>query len=152
MPMIFHSQFKSDEKLILLFIKFTKNVHCKKCLSIYFDMFSNCVCDIFLLGGCFLYKLKIVDQWSTRIVQKILMTLVTLIFGLMTWNIMGCICITYEYNNRNRCHSWIERTRDVPYFSSFIAKSWLNYLEDIAQGQRSLHGTQTLMSVILCAK
>ena len=29
----------------------------------------------------------------------------------------------------------------MPYVNSFIAKSWLNGLEDIGQGQRSLHAT-----------
>ena len=38
------------------------------------------------------------------------------------------------------------------YFSSFIAKSWLNNLEDIGQGQRSWHATHSLMLAIICAK
>ena len=38
------------------------------------------------------------------------------------------------------------------YFSSFIAKSWLNNFEDIGQGQRSSNMTHPLMLVIICAK
>ena len=40
----------------------------------------------------------------------------------------------------------------MPYFSRFIAKSWLNDLQDIDRGQRSLHATHPLMLVIICAK
>ena len=40
----------------------------------------------------------------------------------------------------------VERTRqDVTYFHSFIAKSWLNDLEDISLGQWSLCMTHTLI-------
>ena len=36
----------------------------------------------------------------------------------------------------------VEQTQqDVSYFISFVANSWLNDLEDIGQGQRSLHKT-----------
>ena len=38
------------------------------------------------------------------------------------------------------------------YFSSFNAKSWLNDIEDIGVGQRSLHVAHTLMLVIICAQ
>ena len=39
----------------------------------------------------------------------------------------------------------IEQTdQDMPYFSSFIAKSWLNDIEDINQGQRSMHLRHTI--------
>ena len=45
----------------------------------------------------------------------------------------------------------VERIRqDVPYLNSFIAKSWLNDLEDMGQGQRSLCVTHPLMLVIIC--
>ena len=40
----------------------------------------------------------------------------------------------------------------MPYFSSFVAKSWLNYLEDIGQGQRSLCMKYPPMLVIICAQ
>ena len=57
----------------------------------------------------------------------------TLTFGLLTWKWL----VT---------HHPVERTRqDVPYFSSFIAKSWLNGLDAIGQVQRSLCTTQPLM-------
>ena len=47
----------------------------------------------------------------------------------------------------------IEQTReDVPHLSSFIAKSWLNGLEDIGQGQKSLCMTHPLMLVVICSK
>ena len=39
----------------------------------------------------------------------------------------------------------------MPYFSSFIAKSRLNSLDDTGQGQRSLCVTHSLMLVIICA-
>ena len=42
--------------------------------------------------------------------------------------------------------------QDVPYFISFIAKSWLNDLEDIGQRQRSLYTTHSLMIRIICVK
>ena len=44
--------------------------------------------------------------------------------------------------------------QDVPYFSSFITKSWLNDLKDIAQGQWSVYvcATQPLIEVIICAQ
>ena len=38
------------------------------------------------------------------------------------------------------------------YFSSFIANLWLNDLEDIGQGQRSLCMTHPIMLVIICAQ
>ena len=40
----------------------------------------------------------------------------------------------------------------MSYFCSFIARSWLNDLEDIGQGKRSLHTTHSLMLVIIFAK
>ena len=47
----------------------------------------------------------------------------------------------------------VERTlQDVSYFSSFIANSWLNDLEDIGQCQRSSYMAHPLMLVINCAK
>ena len=62
------------------------------------------------------------------------------------------ICAKYRKNLSRTVHA-VERTaQDNPYFSSFIAKSWLNDLEDIDQGQRSLHATHPLMLVIICAK
>ena len=46
-----------------------------------------------------------------------------------------------------------ERTpQDMPNFCSFIAKSWLNDLDDIGVGQRSLCSTHFLMLVIIFAK
>ena len=48
------------------------------------------------------------------------------------------ICAKYG-RKPSRTVCAVERTREEgPYFSSFIAKSWLNDLEDIDQGQRSL--------------
>ena len=40
----------------------------------------------------------------------------------------------------------------MPYFSSFVTKSWLNVLEDLGQGQRSLCMTHPLMLIIISAK
>ena len=62
------------------------------------------------------------------------------------------ICIKYE-NNPSRKVQAVEWTgQDMPYFSSFIANSWLNDPEDIGQGQKSLCATHTLMMVIICGK
>ena len=62
------------------------------------------------------------------------------------------ICTKYGKNSPGTVHA-VERTRqDVPYFSIFIAKSWLNDLKDIRQGQRSLHPTHSLVIVVICAK
>ena len=62
------------------------------------------------------------------------------------------ICVKYG-KNPSRIVCVVEWTPpDVPYLSSFITKSWLNGLEDIGQGQRSLHVTHHLMLMIICAK
>ena len=42
----------------------------------------------------------------------------------------------------------VDTQQDMPYFSSFIAKSWLNDLEDTGQGHYVWH---LLMVVIICA-
>ena len=61
------------------------------------------------------------------------------------------ICATYGKNS-SRIVCVVERKwQDVPYFSSFIAKSWLNDLKDIGQSQMSLHVTDLPMLVIICA-
>ena len=53
-------------------------------------------------------------------------------------------------SNRQRA---TEQTRqDVPYFSRFYAKSWLNDLEDEGQGQRLIRATHPPMPVIIFAK
>ena len=58
----------------------------------------------------------------------------------------------YGKNTFRTVHT-VERTwQNVPYFSSFIAKSWLNYLQGICQGQRSLCTTHPLVLVIICAQ
>ena len=58
------------------------------------------------------------------------------------------ICAKYG-NNPSRTVSGVEQTlQDMTYFSSFFAKSWLNDLEDIGQGQRSLCMPHPLMVVI----
>ena len=55
--------------------------------------------------------------------------------------------------NPSRAVHAVELTRqDVTYFSSSIAKSWLNDLEHICQGQGSLYTTHDSMIVIICAK
>ena len=62
------------------------------------------------------------------------------------------LCVKYGKNPSRTVHA-VERTQqDVPYFSSFIGMSWLNDLEDIGHGQRSLHTTHPPMLVIICAK
>ena len=53
------------------------------------------------------------------------------------------ICGKYE-NNRPRTENVTERTR--------FSKSRTNYLENIGQGQRSLHATDPLMLMMICAK
>ena len=61
------------------------------------------------------------------------------------------ICAKYKKNPfRTTCD--IERTQEVPYFSSWFVKSCLNDLENTIQGQRSLHETHSLLIVIICAK
>ena len=65
------------------------------------------------------------------------------------------ICAKYGKNSIRtvRAGEHIEHTRqDVPYSSSFIAKFWLNDLEDIGQGQMLLHATHHLMLVMICGK
>ena len=62
------------------------------------------------------------------------------------------ICAKYG-KNISRTVGAVKRTRqDMLYFSSFIAKSGLNDLEDISRGQRSLHATHPLMQEIIGAK
>ena len=59
------------------------------------------------------------------------------------------ICAQYRKNPSRTVHA-VERIRqDVPYFSSFIAKSWLNNLKDTGQGQRLLCTTHPLILVII---
>ena len=61
------------------------------------------------------------------------------------------ICAKYG-KNPSRTVCAVKRTwQDVTYFSSYIAKSWLNDIQDIGQGQRSLCMTHPLMIVIICA-
>ena len=64
------------------------------------------------------------------------------------------LMIIYAKHRKNpfRTTRTVERTwQYVLYFSSFIAKSWLNDLEDTGQGQRSLCTTHPLMFTIICA-
>ena len=61
------------------------------------------------------------------------------------------ICAKYRKNPSTTVCA-IEWTQDATYFSSFIAKSWMNDLEDICQGQQSLCATHPLMLVIISAK
>ena len=62
------------------------------------------------------------------------------------------ICANYG-KNPSRTVDAVERTQqDMPYFTSFITTSWLSDLEDIGQGQMSLHVTHSLMQVIIYAK
>ena len=77
----------------------------------------------------------------------------TLTFDLVTHPLMlVIICAKYGKNPFTTAHV-VEQTRqDVLYFNSFIAKSWLNDLEDIGHSERSLHVTHPLMLVIICAK
>ena len=44
------------------------------------------------------------------------------------------------------------KLQNLPYFGRFIAKSWLNDLEDVGQGQKSLYMTHLLTLVVICAK
>ena len=70
-----------------------------------------------------------------------------------TYAIMLVIICAKLGNNSSKNLCAEEWTRqDVIYFSSFTAKSWLNDLGDICQGQRSLCATHPLMLVIICAR
>ena len=60
--------------------------------------------------------------------------------------------LIWKKSIQNFIHSVKQTRQDVPYFSSFIAKEWLNNLEDICQGQRSLCMKHPLMPVIICAR
>ena len=87
-----------------------------------------------------IFKLEIVDQWSIKIPPPPSTHLLMLII----------ICAKYGTNS-SRTVSAVEPTRQyVSYFSSFIAKSWLNDLEDISQNQRSLHMTHPLTQLNNC--
>ena len=61
------------------------------------------------------------------------------------------ICAKYGMNPSRTVDAVDWTWQDVPYFSSFIAKLWLNDLEDIGQGQRSFYVTHPLMLVIIYA-
>ena len=71
-------------------------------------------------------------------------------------------CETHSYVTNKLCQTWkntlravhaVEWTRlNLQYFWSFIAKTWLNDLEDIGQDQKSLHTMNLLMLVMICAK
>ena len=62
------------------------------------------------------------------------------------------ICANYE-NNPSRIVHAVERTQeDVSYSNSFTAKSWLNDLKYIGQGQSSLSATHSFTLVIICAQ
>ena len=102
-------------------------------------------------------QLEIVHRRSTRIppatAAKIQTTRVALNFDLSTHLLMLLIiCAKYGKNPSRTAHAVEQTWKDVPYFSSFIAKSWLNDLENIGQGQRSLHVTHPLMLVIIYAQ
>ena len=59
-------------------------------------------------------------------------------------------CRTFKFYGWQNWHASIY-SGGLSYFSSFIAKSWLNDLKDIGQGQRSLCVTHPLMLLIICA-
>ena len=61
------------------------------------------------------------------------------------------ICAKYGKNMSRTVCAVEQSGQVVPYFSSFIAKSWPNDFEDIGQGQRTLHATHPFMLVIICA-
>ena len=61
------------------------------------------------------------------------------------------ICTKYGKNTNSTVEAVEQTWQDVPYFSSFIVKSWLNDLEDTGQSQRSLGVTYPSMLVIICA-
>ena len=61
--------------------------------------------------------------------------------------------IPFEKMNPSRTVCAVEWTwQGLQYFSSFIAKSQMNDLEDIGQCQRSLHATHPLMVVVIYTK
>ena len=62
------------------------------------------------------------------------------------------ICAKLGKLSSRTVHAVEQTWQDVPYFSSFIAKSKQNDLKDIGQGQRSLCATLSLMPVIFCAQ
>ena len=81
-------------------------------------------------------ELDIVDQWSTRIplpqpFEKNRMTCVALTFDLLTHPLMQVIICAKYGKNPSKSVCAIEWTwQDVTYFSSFIAKPWMNDLEE----------------------
>ena len=98
-------------------------------------------------------KLEIVDQWSTRIPTPWPKIQTIHWFPHRKWLYKPSPTSIHKKDPSRIIVCALERTwEDVSYFSSFIAKSSLNDLEDIGQGQRSLHLTHLLMLVIICAK
>ena len=70
-----------------------------------------------------------------------------------------CACVQPMRGNftmqRHLSLAWSIRKmipEDVTYFNSLIGKTWLNSLENIMQGQKSLHVTHPLILVTFCTK
>ena len=61
------------------------------------------------------------------------------------------ICANYRKNSSRTVCTVDRKRHEEIYFSSFIAQSWLNDLEDIGQGQGSLRATHPYRLVIICA-
>ena len=66
--------------------------------------------------------------------------------------ILVIISAQYGKNSSRILHAVEQIRQDVLYFSSCIAKSLLNELENIGQGQRSLCTTHPPMLAIICFK
>ena len=64
-------------------------------------------------------------------------------------HMLQIICAKYG-KNPFQTASLVEQTRQVPYFSSFDAKLWLNDLDNIGQDQK--HVTHSHNLEIICAK
>ena len=62
------------------------------------------------------------------------------------------ICGKYGINPPRTVGTTERKRQNLPYFGRFIAKSRLNDLEDVGQGQKSLYMTHLLTLVVICAK
>ena len=71
--------------------------------------------------------------------------------GYCTQHATMIICVKWGKNLPRPVRPVKRTPQDVPYLSNFIANSWLNYLEDIGQRQRSLCATHPLI-VTICGK
>ena len=67
------------------------------------------------------------------------------------WPVWHCPLIYWPGNSRRPCVIFVPQMNVIHEIGDVTAH-WLNDLEDIGQGQRSLRATHPLMLVIICAK